>query len=76
MNYLSACEFANFIRIMTFAEAHLAWMQLHKVTMKQFVSGCFNKGNAMFSRCASEFTALLEVLNLNNPTNPNYILST
>lgn len=73
MNYLSACVFANFIRIMTFADAHLAWMQLHKVTMEQFVSVWLNKAEvAMFSRCASELTSLLENLSLNIPTSWNF----
>lgn len=72
MNYLSACVVANFILIMTFADAHLAWMQLHKVTMEQFVSVWLNKAEvAVFSRCALESTSLLEVLSLNIPTSLN-----
>ena len=47
MNYLSACVVANFIRIMTFADAHLAWMQFHKVTMEQFVM-CVIKQSTSF----------------------------
>lgn len=73
MNYLSACVFANFIRIMTFADAHLAWMQLHKVTIEQFVSVWLNKAEvAVFARCGLEFTAWLEDLSLNIPTSLNF----
>lgn len=65
MNYLSACVVANFIRIMTFADAHLAWIQLHKVTMEQFVSVWLYKTEVVaLSRCALEFISLLEVLSL------------